>query len=161
MTRSTFRLVPLLVGALVLTACADHKARPQPTTTHTVVASSGTATTAHSSTTTGTTAATRSGTRGSAATSTTKAAPLPDSTGIAACDEYLASYKSCHLVAGVFARDQIDSRYEMMRTSLLRQSQDPDMRDQLGARCSSLAGQLKDVLKGRSCADTPAPASTR
>jgi hypothetical protein len=158
MTRSTLRLVPLLVGALVLTACADHKAKPQPTTTHTVVASSGTTATTHTSTA-GTTT-TRTGTR-TAATSTTKSAPLPDSTGIAACDEYLASYKSCHLVAGVFARDQIDSRYDMMRTSLLRQSQDPDMRDQLGARCSSLAGQLKDVLKGRSCADTPAPASTR
>lgn len=159
MTRSTLRLVPLLVGALVLTACADHKAKPQPTTTHTVVASSGTTATTHTSTA-GTTTTTRTGTR-TAATSTTKSAPLPDSTGIAACDEYLASYKSCHLVAGVFARDQIDSRYDMMRTSLLRQSQDPDMRDQLGARCSSLAGQLKDVLKGRSCADTPAPASTR
>lgn len=159
MTRSTLRLVPLLVGALVLTACADHKAKPQPTTTHTVVASGGTTATTHTSTA-GTTTTTHTGTR-TAATSTTRSAPLPDSTGIAACDEYLASYKSCHLVAGVFARDQIDSRYDMMRTSLLRQSQDPDMRDQLGARCSSLAGQLKDVLKGRSCADTPAPASTR
>ena len=83
------------------------------------------------------------------------------STGIAACDEYLASYKSCHLVAGVFARDQIDSRYDMMRTSLLRQSQDPDMRDQLQNRCASLASQLKDALHGKSCADTPPPASTR
>jgi hypothetical protein len=90
-----------------------------------------------------------------------KDAPLPDSTGIAACDEYLASYKSCHLAAGIFARDQIDSRYDMMRTSLLRQSQDPDMRGQLGARCASLASQLKDALHGKSCADTPAPASTR
>ena len=159
MTRSTLRLVPLLMGALAITACADHKPRPHTTTTHTTVAPASTGTPSRTTTTT-----TSTGTRAGTHTTTTagaKAAPLPESTGIAACDEYLASYKSCHLVAGVFARDQIDSRYALMRTSLLRQSQDPDMRDQLGARCSSLAGQLKDVLKGRSCADTPAPASTR
>jgi len=157
MTRSTFRIVPLVVGALVLAACSDHKPRPQPVTTRTTVATP--ATTGTRTTTSTTTSTSKPVVR--TTTTSTKQAPLPESTGIAACDEYLASYKSCHLVAGVFARDQIDSRYDMMRTSLLRQSQDPDMRDQLGTRCASLASQLKDVLKGRSCADTPAPASTR
>ena len=159
MNRSTLRMIPLLMGALVLTACADHKTRPATTTTTHTVSSTATTSAPRSSTTSATsTTSTKTGTR---TTTSTKGTPLPDSTGIASCDEYLASYKSCHLVAGVFARDQIDSRYDMMRTSLLRQSQDPDMRDQLAARCSSLASQLKDVLKGKSCADTPAPASTR
>jgi hypothetical protein len=159
MTRHFNRLVPLAVCALALAACADHKARPETTSTRTVTA---TPTTTRSATTTVTTVPggkVKSGTT----TGATAAAsgPLPNSTGIAACDEYLASYKSCHLVAGVFARDQIDARYDMMRTSLLRQSQDPDMRDQLQNRCVSLANQLKDALHGKSCADTPAPASTR
>ncbi|MET0504160.1 MAG: hypothetical protein ABWZ85_02445 [Luteibacter sp.] len=161
MTRTSIRLVPLLAGVLALAACADHPSKPQTTSRTTVSSStsagSGTTSKPRTATTsvTGVPAA-KTGTR-----TTTKEGPLPESTGIAACDEYLASYKSCHLAAGVFARDQIDSRYDMMRTSLLRQSQDPDMRGQLGARCSSLASQLKDALHGKSCADTPAPASTR
>jgi len=158
MNRSMTRLIPLLAGALALAACSDHKTRPATTTEHTAAPATTTTTT----TTTGGTPAKRSTGSG---TGTPKAgkkdAPLPDSTGIAACDEYLASYKSCHLAAGIYARDQIESRYDMMRTSLLRQSQDPDMRGQLGARCTSLATQLKEALHGKSCADVPAPASTR
>lgn len=157
MNRLAIRFVPLLMGALALGACADHKPKPTTTTTRTTVTSTTPATGTRSTSTSSTgSTAPKSTTRTAA-----KAGPLPDSTGIAACDEYLASYKSCHLAAGIFARDQIDSRYQMMRTSLLRQSQDPDMRDQLGNRCSSLASQLKDALHGKSCADTPAPASTR
>lgn len=154
MNRSMTRLIPLLAGALALAACSDHTTRPATTTEHTA---------APSTTTTGGTPAKRStGTvTGAPKTGSKKEAPLPDNTGIAACDEYLASYKSCHLAAGIYARDQIESRYDMMRTSLLRQSQDPDMRGQLGARCTSLATQLKEALHGKSCADVPAPASTR
>lgn len=160
MTRSSIRLVPLLVGALALAACADHNTKPQTSTTRTTTSSATTAGSTGKQRTATTTVTNVPGSKaGSRAAA--NAGPLPDSTGIAACDEYLASYKSCHLAAGIFARDQIDSRYDMMRTSLLRQSQDPDMRGQLGARCASLAGQLKDALHGKSCADTPAPASTR
>ncbi|MDR6644074.1 hypothetical protein J2X57_003309 [Luteibacter sp. 1214] len=160
MNRSSFRLVPLLMGALALAACADHNTKPQPSTTRTTSSSTATGKSVvkQRTATTTVTNVPASKTAGRAAAAS---GPLPDSTGIAACDEYLASYKSCHLAAGIFARDQIDSRYDMMRTSLLRQSQDPDMRGQLGARCASLAGQLKDALHGKSCADTPAPASTR
>ncbi|WP_448097054.1 hypothetical protein [Luteibacter yeojuensis] len=158
MNRFTTRLAPLLIGALALAACSDNKTKPEPTTTRTVssttTASGGTKAT--SSSTTATTAP-KSGAR----TGGGKQAPLPDNTGIASCDEYLASYKSCHLAAGIYARDQIESRYELMRTSLLRQSQDADMRDQLSNRCTSLANQLKEALHGKSCADVPAPASTR
>lgn len=158
MNRHSIRLIPLFVSALALAACADHGIKPQTTTSRTAT-SSTTTTTGKSrvaTTTVSNAPGSKTGTRAA-----TKDGPLPESTGIAACDEYLASYKSCHLAAGIFARDQIDSRYDMMRTSLLRQSQDPDMRGQLGARCASLAGQLKDALHGKSCADTPAPASTR
>jgi hypothetical protein len=157
MNRFTTRLAPLLIGAIALAACSDNKTKPEPTTTRTVssttTAGGGTKATSSS---TSTTTTPKSGPRTGG-----KQAPLPDSTGIASCDEYLASYKSCHLAAGIYARDQIESRYELMRTSLLRQSQDADMRDQLSNRCTSLANQLKEALHGKSCADVPAPASTR
>jgi hypothetical protein len=150
------RLAPLAFCALALAACSDNK--PKPATTQTVTATPATSSKTKSATTSVTKVP---GTKASSGTAATKGGPLPNSTGIAACDEYLASYKSCHLAAGIFARDQIEPRYEMMRESLLRQSQDPDMRDQLQSRCVSLASQLKDALHGKTCADTPAPASTR
>ena len=152
------RIAPLAFCAIALAACSDNK--PKPTATQTVTA----APTGSTKTRTATTSVTNvpaSKTASGTSSAASKGGPLPSSTGIAACDEYLASYKSCHLAAGVFARDQIEPRYEMMRESLLRQSQDPDMRDQLPNRCESLASQLKDALHGKSCADTPAPASTR
>jgi len=150
------RLAPLAICAIALAACSDNK--PKPATTQSVTASPSSQSTTKTATTSVTKVPAAKGTTGAAAA---KGGPLPSSTGIAACDEYLASYKTCHLAAGIFARDQIEPRYEMMRESLLRQSQDPDMRDQLQNRCTSLANQLKDALHGKSCADTPAPASTR
>jgi hypothetical protein len=161
MTKHLSRFLPLAVCALALAACADHKAKPATTQTVTATPTSSTTRTTSRPATTSVTNVPASKTTRSTTTPAAASGPLPDSTGIAACDEYLASYKSCHLAAGVFARDQIEPRYEMMRTSLLRQSQDPDMRDQLQNRCVSLASQLKDALHGKSCADTPAPASTR
>ncbi|MBB3227152.1 hypothetical protein FHW69_001753 [Luteibacter sp. Sphag1AF] len=154
-TRPLTRLVPLAFCALALAACADHKAKPTTTTTRT---STETVTARPAS---GTTTTTKTGT--TTRTPRTSTAALPDNTGIASCDEYLASYKSCHLAAGIYKTSDIENRYEDMRTSLLRQSQDPDMRDQLSARCTSLASQLKEALHGKSCADVPvpAPASTR
>jgi hypothetical protein len=87
-------------------------------------------------------------------------ASLPDHTGIAACDDYLSSYMACHRAAAIFAPGQLPARYQAMRTSLLRDSQDPDIRPQLAARCNSLASQLRDALHGKSCAENPAPATT-
>ncbi|TCV97188.1 hypothetical protein EC912_101183 [Luteibacter rhizovicinus] len=155
------RLVPLAFCALALAACADHKAKPATktvTTTSTTVVPAAPATSTH--TTSGGTKTTSTTPRTSRQASANNA-PLPENTGIAACDEYLASYKSCHLAAGIYKSGDIETRYEDMRTSLLRQSQDPDMRDQLSARCTSLASQLKQALHGKSCTDAPAPASTR
>lgn len=84
----------------------------------------------------------------------------PEDTGIAACDDYLSSYLACHRAANIYAPDQLQSRYEAMHTSLLRDSQNPDIRPQLAARCNSLASQLRQALHGKSCASTPAPSSS-
>jgi hypothetical protein len=83
-------------------------------------------------------------------------APLPAQTGIPACDAYLSTYIACHRAAGIFAPGQLQSRYEMMRDSLLRDSLDPDIRPQLANRCASLAGSLHEALHGKSC-DAPQP----
>jgi hypothetical protein len=85
---------------------------------------------------------------------------LPDNTGIPACDDYLASYVACHRAAAIYKPDQIQGRYEAMRTSLLRDSQDPEIRPQLTARCNSLASQLRQALHGKSCEGSPASAAS-
>lgn len=140
-TSARLALLALLVTGLTVAGCADKPARHTTTT--------GTRTTA-----TATTSA-----RSSAATKprpTTPAQPetssnLPAKTGIAACDDYLASYVACHQAAGIYAPDQIETRYDQMRHSLIEDSQDPDMRPQLGTRCVALANQLHQVLHGKSC----------
>lgn len=85
---------------------------------------------------------------------------LPDHTGIPACDDYLSSYMACHRAAGVFTPSQLPERYQAMRTSLLRDSENPDIRPQLAARCNSLATTLREALHGKSCAASPASASS-
>lgn len=141
-------LIGMLIGALLLAGCAQHEAARKTNTS--------TTTTSSTTTTTGTTHHKR------AATSSSEAAEakLPDRTGIAACDDYLSSYLACHRAAAIYAPDQLQSRYEAMRTSLLRDSQNPDIRPQLGARCNSLATQLRQALHGKPCAENPAPAGS-
>ncbi len=79
-------------------------------------------------------------------------------TGIAACDDYLANYLACHRAAAVFPPDQLEGRYQTMRTSLLQGAQDPKVRPLLGARCAAMTGQLSQMLHGKSCASvSPAP----
>lgn len=87
----------------------------------------------------------------------TASAPLPPRTGIPACDAYLSTYVACHRAAHIFAPDQLQGRYETMRDSLLRDSQDPDIRPQLANRCESLQQSLHEALHGKSC-DAPQPA---
>lgn len=91
-------------------------------------------------------------------TGTLNGAPLPASTGIPACDNYLASFVSCHAAAGIYPAGQLQARYQDMRTSLLQSSMDPATRPYLSARCAGLASQQRVALQGRSCAAT-APAS--
>lgn len=149
LTRLTLAAV---VGGLLLTGCAEHTA---------------------TRTTTASTAGTSSATTSNAASAgkvrqhrpvsghiTVTDVNLPDHTGIPACDDYLSSYLACHRAAGIFAPNQLQSRYEAMRTSLLRDSENPDIRPQLAARCNSLAGQLREALHGKSCAETPAATSS-
>ncbi|WP_199099991.1 hypothetical protein [Dyella sp. ASV21] len=124
-----------------------------------------------STTPTSSSAASHANTSATATVSNTKsktvAAPksagkaLPENTGIPSCDDYLASYVACHRAAGIYAPDQISTHYQDMRDGLLRDSQDPATRPQLGARCTSLAQQLKTALHGKSCGPiNPASAGT-
>lgn len=140
------------IAALILTGCSDHPAtkatRPSTTTTSTRT----------SSTTTSGDVTHRE--RTTSSTSPAAETSPPDNTGIAACDDYLSSYLACHRAAKIYAPDQLQSRYQAMRTSLLRDSQNPDIRPQLGARCNSLASQLRQALHGKSCASTPAESSS-
>lgn len=101
------------------------------------------------------------GTRTGTASASGQPAQLPDSTGIPACDNYLASYVACHRAAQIYQPDQIQGRYEAIRTSLLRDSQDPKIRPNLAARCNSLASQLRQALHGKSCDSAPAMPSSQ
>lgn len=137
--------------ALMLAGCAD---KPQRATTPT--------TTTTTSSTTSTKSAASHSTSGSthAKTAAPKPEKLPDSTGVPACDSYLSTYVACHQVAGIYAPDQIEAHYQMMRTSLLRDSLDPDIRPQLGSRCISLSNHLRDALHGKSCNAPPASSTS-
>lgn len=148
-------LLALVAGGVILAGCSDNKAQTRPAPAHTTTAQPTTHATGTAVTTTGTPKP-RTGT-----VTTSGGKPLPNSTGIPACDDYLASYVSCHAVAGVYTPDQLQSRYQDMRTSLLQDSVDPNTRPQLGARCTALAKQLRETLQGKSCAPvTPAAGSS-
>lgn len=153
LTRLTLAAV---IGGLLLTGCAQHKAT-RTTTTSTAATSS--ATTTSNAPTTGTSTHQKRRTVNNGHITVTDV-DLPERTGIPACDDYLSSYLACHRAAAIYAPNQLQSRYEAMRTSLLRDSENPDIRPQLGARCNSLATQLRQALHGKSCAETPAAASS-
>ncbi|GGY16958.1 hypothetical protein GCM10008098_05540 [Rhodanobacter panaciterrae] len=146
-----------MIGGLLLTGCAEHKAT-RTTTTSTAATSSATTSNTPATGTSKTHQQRR--TVNANGHITTTDVDLPEHTGIPACDDYLSSYLACHRAAAIFAPDQLQSRYEAMRTSLLRDSENPDIRPQLGARCNSLATQLRQALHGKSCAATPAAASS-
>lgn len=150
-------IVPLGLAGLILAGCTHQATKPTTASTTASTTTSSTAVPA-TRTTTSTTGSPRSTVR--KASSAVSDAGLPSSTGIPACDDYLASYRSCHRAAAIYPADQIDSRYEQMRHTLLRDSQDPDIRPQLTNRCNSLASNLKQALHGKSCAPDAAPAST-
>ena len=153
-TRSTLALS--IAGALLLGACASHPQR-----------GSETATTA--TTTTATAAAPENQSapviprhRGKSGNAAAGEAPAPpgEMVGVASCDQYLSTYKACHRAAGIYPPDQIDSRYQAMRASLLRDSRDPAKRPTLDSRCRALSKLLTDALHGKSCNAAPvAPVS--
>jgi len=152
------RLTLAMLGAgLLLAGCASHPAR-------TGASETGHAPAATSETTpAGTAAGEEHAAHGNRATSNAPehSAALPENTGIPACDDYLASYVACHRAAAIYKPDQLQGRYEAMRTSLLRDSQDPATRQTLATRCNSLASQLRQALHGKSCDSAPAAASSQ
>ena len=141
-------LAAMAIAALSITGCA-------PTTT----TRSQNSTSASSST-----AASPTGSRdhqhATVSAPKTNDAGLPEQTGIAACDDYLSSYLACHRAAQIFAPDQLQDRYEAMRTNLLRDSQNPEVRPRLAERCNQLSRSLREALHGKSCATNPAPSSS-
>ncbi|WP_430389009.1 hypothetical protein [Dyella sp. 20L07] len=145
--RHCLALIALLAGGLTMAGCSSS---PSTRPGGTQAASGAPATAA---------GATAAGKPKAAVSGKPAGKPLPANTGIPACDDYLSSYVACHRAAAVYAPDQIQSHYESMRDSLLRDSQDPNVRPQLGARCTSLALQLRQALHGKSCAPI-SPATT-
>lgn len=160
--RNRLAVVTLVVGGLALAGCATETAtRTTTTRPQGASGSSASGTAAGRTTSSGASnARSRTGTSGKTATASSPAG-TPETTGIPACDDYLSSYVACHRTAGIYTPDQIEGHYETMRDSLLRDSQDPNIRPQLGARCTSLAQTLRQALHGRSCgpASPAAPAS--
>ncbi|MGN2252616.1 hypothetical protein ACFWZ4_04530 [Frateuria sp. GZRe12] len=148
------RLTIALLGAgLMLTGCANHPARSGSTGTRASQSAAETPATrraqpseSHPS----------HGNHPAAAGTPEQASKLPDSTGIPACDDYLASYVACHRAAAIYKPNEIQGRYEAMRTSLLRDAQDPAIRPNMATRCNSLASQLRQALHGKSCEGAPA-----
>jgi hypothetical protein len=154
-------LLLLFVAGLLLAGCANHPARTGAATASHPQATSESQpqTTARPGENTGEVRATHG--RSRTAAHEEPATELPENTGIPACDDYLASYVACHRAAAIYKPDQIQERYEAMRTSLLRDSQDPQIRPNLAARCNSLASQLRQALHGKSCTGAPAAPSSQ
>lgn len=157
------RLTIALLGTslMLLAGCANHAARPGP-------AEAGSTQPAPESSARSRTQP--SETRGAghathvahpATTGTPEqASGLPENTGVPACDDYLSSYVACHRAAAIYKPDEIEGRYEAMRTSLLRDAQDPSTRPNLATRCNALASQLRQALHGKSCEGAPVPSSS-
>lgn len=145
----------LLATCLAMAACADHPPRPTPTA-HPAPASAPAPTPAPS-------AAAPVAAPGSDVDEAVADEPVaPDAgrpTGIAACDDYLASYRGCHRAAKVYAPGQIEPHYRLMRQSLMRDAADPATRPQLARRCNALAATLRQALHGKSC-EAEAPAAS-
>jgi hypothetical protein len=167
MTMPLWRIATMtLAGTLLLAGCSHEPARHGTAATGTTATTSTPSSRSSRPTGTAVTRTRQGSTRSSTAPSSRSGeaaeqnAALPTSTGIPACDDYLASYKGCHRAAGIFAPNQLEGRYQAMRTSLLRDSQDPDIRPQLANRCNSLASQLRQALHGRACEVEPASTST-
>lgn len=165
MTMHHWRLALMsLAGSVLLAGCSHEQARQGDATPATAerpaARASAQASQSHGSRTHARSSHAQSARTSEAGERSTDTAAMPTRTGIPACDDYLASYKGCHRAAGIYAPGQLEGRYQAMRTSLLRDSQDPDIRPQLANRCNSLASQLRQALHGRACDVEPASTST-
>jgi hypothetical protein len=77
-------------------------------------------------------------------------------TGIEVCDEYLATYKSCHSVIGAYPVESLDERLSQLRATWQERAGDPAQLEALTAQCQNLTDTMKEALDGRDC---PQPAS--
>lgn len=145
-----------LFAGLLLTGCATQKTAPATRTS----SNNSVTTTTTSDRATPSSMATSSAESANTSDNGARTTTLPERTGIPACDDYLASYIGCHRAAEIFAPGQLQDRYQAMRNSLLRDSQNPDVRPQLAARCNSLATQLRTALHGKACEVSPTSASS-
>jgi hypothetical protein len=142
-----------VAGALLLGACAGHPQREAPPP-----AAPSPATTAPEARPAP--VIPRHAAKSTASPSEEAPSPPGEMVGVASCDRYLSTYKACHRAAGIYPPDQIDSRYEAMRSSLLRDARDPAKRPILDNRCRALSKLLTDALHGKSCNAAPVAPST-
>ena len=154
MSRTRPALGLSILGALLLGACASHPQRSAETPASTPQASAPERQPAS--------AAPVIPRHAPAPSTAPSPAPAPpgEMVGVASCDQYLSTYKACHRAAGIFPPDQIESHYEAMRNSLLRDAADPAKRPTLDQRCRSLGKSLTDALHGKSCDAAPVVASS-
>lgn len=75
-------------------------------------------------------------------------------TGVAVCDEYLASYRACRLTLGALSEDVVNERVETWRTRWQAMARDPAKREELEQQCQNLTAVIQDALDGRTC-DVP------
>lgn len=75
-------------------------------------------------------------------------------TGVAVCDEYLASYRACRLTLGALSEDVINERVETWRARWQAMARDPTKREELEQQCQNLTAVIQDALGGRKC-DAP------
>lgn len=142
------RWILFLAGSLLLAGCASQPQKPE----HAPVPVNATPSPAHPAPPT------------SNETGTPPDEQLPPApngmVGVPSCDQYLSTYKACHRAAGIFAPSQIETRYALMRNSLLRDARDPVKRTALDQRCRALSAQLQEALHGKSCNVAPASSAS-
>ena len=73
---------------------------------------------------------------------------VPQITGVASCDTYLADYLTGHHDAAIFPSDQLQAHYQAMRDTLVDAALNSQTRPYLDARCRLLATQLSASQPG-------------
>jgi len=72
-------------------------------------------------------------------------------TGIAVCDEYLATYRACNSVITTFTITQIDDNLAALRSTWQADARDPDKRAALEQNCRNLTTLRDEALDDRDC----------
>ena len=80
-------------------------------------------------------------------------APIVDEarpTGIPECDSYLARYRACHRVLGIYAAEQLEERYAGTRATLIDRAGD-EPAEAVAASCNALSQLMDEALDEREC----------